>query len=124
MITDPEQLKPRKAARRADLIRTVDMLTAARAEALFTSDLPTGARPTRAEATAAISDAVRIHGGTRGCAIVLAGEYGERPETAVFRMRWALGAVDDLYPKPGSAVATRWVRWSARPAHRIPCAAR
>jgi hypothetical protein len=67
-----------------------NLVTAARAEALFTSDLPANSEPSRAEVTDAIRRAVRAHGGCRGCAIEVAGEYGEHPETAVPRMRWAL----------------------------------
>ncbi|MFC8434006.1 hypothetical protein [Streptomyces sp. NPDC057253] len=76
-----------------------DLLTAARAEALFTSDLSTGSEPTRAEIAAAIRRAILDHGGSRGCATILAWAYGERPETAVPRMRWALGRVRAVYPR-------------------------
>src|SRR4051794_2122381 len=80
-----------------------DLLTAARAEALFTSHLPTGYSPSRGQATAVISAAVRAHGGTRGCAAEVAGAYGERPETAAPRMRWARAVVIYLWRSmPGS----------------------
>lgn len=72
-------------------------IAAARAEALFTSDLPAGCRLSRDQADAAIVDAVRRHGGVRGCAAELAARYGERPDTAVPRMRWARGTVEALY---------------------------
>jgi hypothetical protein len=75
-----------------------DRLTAARVEALFTSPLATGPQPTRTKATAAIGHAIRAHRGSRGCAIALAGEYGEHPETAARRMRWARQTVETLYP--------------------------
>ncbi len=71
-----------------------NFLTTARAEALFASDLSTGSQPTPGEVTAAIRHAVRVHGGIRNCAIVLAGEYGDHPETAAPRMRWALGVIE------------------------------
>ena len=35
--------------------------------------------------------------GTRGCAAQVAQEFGEHPETAVGRMRWALGVVHQAY---------------------------
>src|SRR4051794_14633890 len=79
------------------VIMSTGLLTVARAEALFTSDLSTQSRPTCAEVTATIRRAIRIHGGSRGCATVLAGEYGEHPETAAPRMRWALGVVHAVY---------------------------
>jgi hypothetical protein len=75
----------------------IEPLTAARAEALFTSHLSTGSQPTRAELTAAIRRAVQLYGGTRGCAIEVAGAYGDRPETAAPRMRWALAVVQSSY---------------------------
>jgi hypothetical protein len=77
--------------------RSIDRLTAARAEALFTSPLSADLKLTRAEVTDSIRRAVRAHGGTRGCAIELAGEYGEHPETAIPRMRWALRVVEATY---------------------------
>ena len=86
-----------------------DLLTAARAEALFTSDLSTGSHPTSAEVAAAIRRAVRIHGGTRGCATELASEYGDHPDTAVSRMRWALAVVRAVYTRHADGV-----RWSAQ----------
>ncbi|MBG0568870.1 hypothetical protein [Actinoplanes aureus] len=73
------------------------MLTAARAEALFTSRLATGSRPGHDVVEDAIRVAVRAHGGVRGCAGDVAAEYGDHPETAVPRMRWARELVDELY---------------------------
>jgi hypothetical protein len=61
----------------------IDLLTAARAEALFTSDLSTESHPSCAEVTATIRRAIRTHGSSRSCATMLAGEYGEHPETAL-----------------------------------------
>lgn len=77
-----------------------DRLTAARAEALFTSALSTTSQPDLAEVAAAIKSAVRAHGGTRGCAVEVAGEYGDHPETAAPRMRWARQVVSATYPAP------------------------
>jgi hypothetical protein len=74
-----------------------DLLVAARAEAIFTSHLALGSQLTRAEATAIISAAIRANGGTRGCAGEVAAAYGDRPETAAPRMRWARGVVETLY---------------------------
>ena len=81
-------------------VRMPDCLSAARAEALFTSDLPVGAVLSRAEVTAAIQHAVRAHGGVRGCAAEVAAAYGEHPETAAPRMRWALAVVFTAYVAP------------------------
>ena len=73
------------------------VLTAARAEALFTSQLATGSHPAYDVVDEAIRIAVRAHGGVRGCAADVAWEYGDHPEHAVPRMRWARGVVEHLY---------------------------
>ena len=72
-------------------------LLAARAAALFASDLPAGSRPSAALVEAAIARSVRFRGGTRGCVALLAAAYGDCPETAAPRMRWARGVVQDVY---------------------------
>jgi hypothetical protein len=78
--------------------RSTDLLTAARAEALFTSTLSSaGVLFSSDDVTNAIRHAVRAHGGTRGCAIEVAGEFGDHPETAGPRMRWALDVVTITY---------------------------
>jgi hypothetical protein len=60
------------------------------AEALFLSYLQPSDRPTAARIREAIRMSLRSHGGEAGCAAAVAAEYGEHPETAVARMRWAL----------------------------------
>src|SRR5438034_678796 len=37
---------------------------------------------------------------TRGCATLVAGEYGEHPDTAASRMSWALATVRAVYTTP------------------------
>lgn len=78
-------------------------LAAARAEALFTSQLSTGSRPTLAVLDTAIRVAVRSFG-VRGCAGHVATEFGDHPELAVARMRWARDVVEQVYvahrPRP------------------------
>ena len=78
---------------------TVDRLTAARAAALFASDLSATAPLHRATIHAAITHAVRSHGGSRGCAAEVAFAYGDHPEVAAPRMRWALSAVGSVYTR-------------------------
>jgi hypothetical protein len=78
-------------------MRTADLLTAARAEALFASYLSAAVELTPGEVTDAIRRTVRVYGGTRGCAVMVAGEYGDHPETAVPRIRWALQVVAATY---------------------------
>ena len=75
----------------------IDDLTAARAEVLFATDLSQWASPAEAEVAAAIKHALRVFGGTRGCVGEVAAAYGEDPETAVSRMRWALQVVQLTY---------------------------
>jgi uncharacterized membrane protein len=70
------------------------MTRAVRAEALFASDLQPSDHPTPGQAAAAVLASLRACGGATGCAAVVAAEYGEHPETAVARMRWALAQVD------------------------------
>ncbi|MEU7908027.1 hypothetical protein [Actinoplanes sp. NPDC049118] len=80
-------------------MRSVDIIMAARAEALFTSDLPTGSRPDPADTERAIRDAVHTYGGIRGCAAQMAYGYGDNPEAAAHRMRWARSVVAANYPR-------------------------
>lgn len=78
-------------------------LPAARAEALFCAPVP--ASPlTRAECTAAIQAAVRTHHGhVAECAADMAYAFGECPEVAAARMRWARETVAELYARRGVA---------------------
>jgi hypothetical protein len=87
------------------MIATTDPITAARAEALFVSDLSVTGQPTGAEVAAAIRHSLRTHGGSRGCAADVAAAYGDYPELAAPRMRWARGVVDCLYPRRVSLAA-------------------
>jgi hypothetical protein len=67
-------------------------ISAARADALFASTLQRSGEPGAAQIHQAIAAAVRAFG-TRGCAARVAQAYGEHPETAVPRMRWARAVV-------------------------------
>src|SRR4051812_9737970 len=68
-----------------------------RAEALFVTDLQRSDCPTVDQVRAAVGQALRRHGGGRSCAAIVAAEFGDHPETAVERMRWALDIVHDAY---------------------------
>jgi hypothetical protein len=82
------------------------LLFTARAAALFASDLAAGSRPSAPVVDAAIAGAVRRCGGTRGCVAYLAGAYGDYPEIAASRMRWARGVVETVYePRTRELVA-------------------
>ena len=71
-------------------------LLAARAQALFTSDLSAHREHSQTEIAAAIRRAFRAHGGTGGCAAEVAAAYGEYPETAARRMRWARSVIQGI----------------------------
>ena len=79
-------------------------VTAARADALFASALQRSDEPSPAQIDQAIAAAVRAFG-TRGCAARVAQAYGEHPETAVLRMRWARATV--AYAAPRQAHLSR-----------------
>jgi hypothetical protein len=71
-------------------------INAARTDALFASALQRSDAPSAAQVHQAITAAVRAFG-TRGCAARVAQAYGEHPETAVLRMRWARTAVSSAF---------------------------
>jgi hypothetical protein len=72
------------------LVKVVIIMgTTERAEALFLSDLQPSQHPTPDQIATAIEDALR-RWGAAGCAAGTAAEYGEHPDTAPGRMRWAL----------------------------------
>ena len=81
------------------MIATTNPLTAARAAALFVSDLSATEQPTGVLVEAAIKHALRTHGGARGCAADVAAAYGDYSELAAGRMRWARSLVEDLYER-------------------------
>ncbi len=69
---------------------------AVRSEALFVSALQRSDHPDAEQVQQAIAQAVRQFG-SRGCAMRVAQEFGDHPETAVTRMRWARQAVDETF---------------------------
>jgi hypothetical protein len=71
-------------------------ISAARAGALFASPLQRSDEPSVRQVREAIATAIGVHG-VRGCAARVAQAYGEHPETALTRMRWALTAVASAF---------------------------
>ena len=68
---------------------TSDLTTSTiRADALFASPLQRSDEPTPAQVHQAIAAALATFG-IQGCAARVAQAYGDHPETAVPRMRWA-----------------------------------
>jgi hypothetical protein len=67
-------------------------ISSARADALFASTLQRSDEPTVAQVHGAIAAALATFG-IRGCAARVAQAYGDHPETAAPRMRWARATV-------------------------------
>lgn len=78
---------------------STSILLDARAEALFASNVQPSDRPDPAQIHAAIVASIRAHG-SRGCAALVAQEFGDHPETAVNRMIWARATVTQLGTRP------------------------
>jgi hypothetical protein len=70
--------------------------TAARAAALFVSPVSIFDQLTDAQLFIAIDEALWRHGGSQGCAAEVAQAYGDHPELAAPRMRWARRVVELL----------------------------
>jgi hypothetical protein len=87
-----------------------------RAEALFVSPLQPSQEPGARQVQRAVAEAIRQFG-SQECAARVAAEYGEHPESAVARMRWACVVVTDAYHGPGLA-AIRRRRSARRPEYR------
>ena len=85
-------------------------ISTARADALFASPLQRSDEPSPAQVQQAIAAALAAFG-IRGCAARVAQAYGEHPETAVPRMRWAratvAGASGGVRAGSACAAATR-----------------
>jgi hypothetical protein len=71
----------------------IEMTPANKAEALFASNLQPSDYPSVEAVSAAIYISLQQHGGRRGCEAACAAEYGDHPDTASARMRWALAMV-------------------------------
>jgi hypothetical protein len=80
-------------------------ITAVRAEALFVSAVQRSDEPSAEQIRGAITAAVRAFG-SAGCAARVAQAYGDHPETAVIRMRWARTAVGATFGIRGQRRAT------------------
>ena len=69
------------------------------ADALFVSVLQRSDEPGAGQVRRAIAAAVSAYG-SRGCAQRVAQEFGDHPETAVARMRWARAAAGEVLASP------------------------
>src|SRR6516165_8461503 len=74
-------------------------IAAFQADAVFVSRLQRCDEPSAAQVRQAIAAAIRMFG-CSGCAGRVAQEFGDHPETAVIRMRWALNMVRNAFADP------------------------
>jgi hypothetical protein len=70
--------------------------SAVRADALFASALQRSDEPSAGQVQQAVAAAIAARGGP-GCAALVAQAFGEHPETAVTRMRWARTTVAGVF---------------------------
>jgi len=95
-------------------------LDAVRAEALFASSLQSTDHPAPEQVRDAVTATLR-RWGVQGCAACVAGEFGDHPDVAVVRMRWALAEVRAAYPStpaPATLVTTAATHVEDAPACR------
>jgi hypothetical protein len=71
-------------------------IEAVRAEALFASAVQSSEMLDGDEVRVMVARTLRRFG-VRGCAVQVAGEFGDHPETAVTRMAWALATIRTVY---------------------------
>jgi hypothetical protein len=69
------------------------------ADALFVSALQRCEHPNAGQVRQAVDAAIRAYGQC-GCAERMAQEFGDHPETAVTRMRWARELVGEAFSEP------------------------
>lgn len=79
-------------------------IDAYQADAIFVSGLQRGDEPSMGQVRQAVAAAMRAFGYS-GCAERVAQEFGDHPETAVTRMRWARAVAREAFagsvPEPG-----------------------
>jgi hypothetical protein len=85
------------------------------AGALFASALQRSDEPSAGQVRQAAAAALRAYG-RRGCAERVAQEFGDHPETAVARMRWARGVAGEVFAAAGPDRDGR----RRRPGLRVP----
>jgi|ERR1700691_3284245 hypothetical protein len=70
-----------------------------RAAALFASSLQPSGAPSSEQVRHVVATTLRRLGSS-GCTARTAAEFGDHPDTAVARMRWALATIRAIYPAP------------------------
>ena len=76
-----------------------DTLRIARAQALFLSTLQPSESPAPDQVRRKVATMFRLLG-ILGCGARVAAEFGDHPDTASARMRWALATIDTPCPAP------------------------
>ena len=89
------------------------------ADALFASVLQRSDNPSAGQVRKAIAAAVRAYGGL-GCVQRVAQEFGDHPETAVNRMRWARAVADELSASSSAPVQQSLPRQAGPPVASLP----
>jgi hypothetical protein len=95
-------------------------ISAAQADALFASPLQRSDEPSARQVRQAIATALAAYG-VRGCAARVAQDYGEHPETALTRMRWALTAAVSASGGSQAEAGPRPRTWPLHRALHRPC---
>ena len=93
--------------------------SAAWADALFASVLQRSDNPSAGQVRKAIAATVRAYGGL-GCVQRVAQEFGDHPEAAVDRMRWARAVADELSASPSPSAQQRLRRRPRPPVASVP----
>jgi hypothetical protein len=75
-------------------------------EALFASDLQASQEPDPQQVRAAVRETLRLFG-ARQCVARVAQEFGDHPDMAVLRMRWAREAVSCAHRSTSQTQAAR-----------------
>lgn len=88
-------------------------VTATRCEALFVSAIQDSDEPSAEQVRAAVLRAIRDYG-VRDCVARVAQEFGDHPDTAVARMRWARDEIQRAYPPPAKRSPSKTRGWSTR----------
>ena len=89
------------------------------ADALFASVLQRSDNPSAGQVRKAIAAAVRAYGGL-GCVQRVAQEFGDHPEAAVARMRWARAVAGQLFASPSAPARQSRPRQPRPPVASVP----
>jgi hypothetical protein len=87
-------------------VMTYRGIDAVRANAVFVSGLQRGDEPSAGQVRQAVAAAIRAFG-CSGCAGRVAQEFGDHPEMALVRMRWARGVAREAFADSPSGPGPR-----------------